>query len=160
MTRHLLVVVSGLGLLACTRGPEDLGYPGVAVALQVHLADPPGPTELRPKLDVLLEPLPFCHPESPFAEMDAELRFGGSFPVDFDPAAPSTRVLVRAGDERHVCVDSNLARFYRPSADLWGDNVGTVGYWVSHGHDLAWTDRPTTLALFGPDGPKLSLPVG
>ena len=163
MTRTKLLAIAALSLAACTSGPEQpLFVQGVALSLQVHLADPPTPAELRPTLGLLLEPLAFCSaggfdPAYSFNREAGGLA-GGSAP--FDPAAPSTRVTIYSNSTRGLpCTNGSNLRFFRIEASL-RDESQAMGTWISRGQQVAWSDWPVTLSLFGPDGPKVSLPRG
>jgi hypothetical protein len=158
---HLAIA---LALAACTASPQQPEYfLPAALSLPVHLADAPAPGEARPYLSVALDPIAYCSPGAPDAGKGFEPGKGGSATlVPFEPGASVQQIrFTGSGGAGLACGGSGLpgVRFFRPSALLQGPPYA-VGTWVAHGRHIAWSQWPSTLALFGPEGPKVSLPVG
>jgi hypothetical protein len=133
VTRHPLAIAILLPL-ACTAGPDHPYATAIALSVQVHLADPPAPDELRPSVGWALRAIPYCYPAPlpstpgpipPSGVRAGALRSGGA-------------VGARSHQQRQPRVglpQSRLARFFAAlgvAAGRAGDRA-VRGEWVSPG---------------------------
>jgi hypothetical protein len=163
-TKLFRLSIAGALALACTPGPEHRQfYRGEATSLHFHLADvPAAPAGSVTVTTLMLEPVAYCQwgsadPGNWFVLRAVPGTVGRG---QLDPATGRFDTQLAASDVTGISCSNGWRgpRFFRLRM-LVGDGSTTFGAWTST-QDLVYAERPTTMWLFGPTGPKVSLPVG
>jgi hypothetical protein len=158
-----ILTLLSLSLAGCTTGPDHpFAYEGVALSLDVRVADPPAAP--LPHLGLRLDVIHYCRPGQldQSSTPDPEATFWGEG-QPFVAGASSQRMVVpssRFAYNQACATGVPPLRFFRPGIEFNDSSTTAPGTWSTPGRDLVYTAAPATLMPFGPDGPALAFPAG